>query len=632
MKVLVVSGFLGAGKTTFITEMARRSRRKFVVMENEMGAVGVDGGLLSDALGDGIEVWELTQGCICCSMKSDFATSVLTIESALQPEYLLVEPTGVGMLSRIMDNLSKIAYERIELLSPITLLDSLNCRSQAREFPELFVDQLASAGTVVFSKAENLPPEERAALEELARRHAPKAEIVSQPYGQQSADWWETLWRKALDGSLLKEEAPEAEFANSDDMHSYDDIPLPEEPPDVEIGATNPPEPPCVVEEVNVYEQAYEQAYNRLYGEKKDDGLLWGKPIKKGKVRPIDSIIEEENKVIVEGEFVKTLDKDSNLIAFNEREMRTKDISLSFNLCDGTGGLFIKMRFSAKDGNDAKAECKQLTSVLKPGMRLRIQGNVAPDRFNNDEMTLTPFGIMKIDVPERKDNAEVKRVELHCHTKMSKMDGLTPMKDLVKKAIKWGHKALAITDHGVVQAFPFCYDAAQGSDLKLIFGMEGYLISDRAEIKDELDQEAVETKKKTSRNKIKSNHIIILAKNETGLRNLYKLVSISHLRYLSGRPLLPRKVLEQHRDGLILGSACEAGELYRAMMAGASEEALEEIASKSHGGKFGARDIRNFIRKNIEDKVADIIVNDGATVSKITISANEKGIKVTSRK
>lgn len=378
---------------------------------------------------------------------------------------------------------------------------------------------------------------------------------------------------------LPKEEAQESEFSNSDDMHSYDDIPLPEEPPDVEIGATNPPEPPCVVEEVNVYEQAYEQAYNRLYGEKKDDGLLWGKPIKKGKVRPIDSIIEEENKVIVEGEFVKTLDKDSNLIAFNEREMRTKDISLSFNLCDGTGGLFIKMRFSAKDGNDAKAECKQLTSVLKPGMRLRIQGNVAPDRFNNDEMTLTPFGIMKIDVPERKDNAEVKRVELHCHTKMSKMDGLTPMKDLVKKAIKWGHKALAITDHGVVQAFPFCYDAAQGSDLKLIFGMEGYLISDRAEIKDELDQEAVETKKKTSRNKIKSNHIIILAKNETGLRNLYKLVSISHLRYLSGRPLLPRKVLEQHRDGLILGSACEAGELYRAMMAGASEEALEEIAS-----------------------------------------------------
>ena len=74
MKVLVVSGFLGAGKTTFITEMARRSRKKFVVMENEMGAVGVDGGVLSSSLGQSFDIWELTQGCICCSMKADFAS------------------------------------------------------------------------------------------------------------------------------------------------------------------------------------------------------------------------------------------------------------------------------------------------------------------------------------------------------------------------------------------------------------------------------------------------------------------------------------------------------------------------------------------------------------------------------
>lgn len=206
MKVLVISGFLGAGKTTFITEMARRCRQKFVVMENEMGAVGVDGGFLSSSLGDGIEVWEMTQGCICCSMKSDFATSVLTIENALQPEYLLVEPTGVGMLGRIMDNLGKIAYERIEILSPITILDSLNCRQSAQEFPELFADQLASAGTVVFSKAEHLPSEEKAALEALVRTYAPSADIVSQPYGQQAAAWWDGLWRKAVDGTLLKEE------------------------------------------------------------------------------------------------------------------------------------------------------------------------------------------------------------------------------------------------------------------------------------------------------------------------------------------------------------------------------------------------------------------------------------------
>ena len=296
--------------------------------------------------------------------------------------------------------------------------------------------------------------------------------------------------------SNVSEEMPiVVEHADCCGVPSYEDIPLPEEPPDVEIGAIDPPEPSCVVEEADQYDQAFEEAYNRLYGEKKDDGHLWGKRIK-GKVRPIDSIIEEENRVVVEGEFVKTMDKDGKLIAFNERELRTGDIAITFNLCDGSGGLFVKMRFSARDGNDAKADAKQFKSALKPGMRLRIQGNVAPDRFANDEMTITPAGIMKIDVPERKDNAEIKRVELHCHTKMSKMDGLTPMKDLVKKALKWGHKALAITDHGVVQAFPFCYDEAKGTDLKLIFGMEGYLISDRQEANDEIDQEAVETKKK----------------------------------------------------------------------------------------------------------------------------------------
>ena len=107
-----------------------------------------------------------------------------------------------------MDNLSKIAYERIEVLSPITILDSLNYRQSHLEFPELFEDQIASAGTVVFSKAENLPSEEKAALEALVRSYAPSADIVSQPYGQQSAQWWDDLWRKSPDGSLLKEEAP----------------------------------------------------------------------------------------------------------------------------------------------------------------------------------------------------------------------------------------------------------------------------------------------------------------------------------------------------------------------------------------------------------------------------------------
>lgn len=384
------------------------------------------------------------------------------------------------------------------------------------------------------------------------------------------------------DGDGNKCQLPGADYSTLADRYEVtdctgeplpDDIPLPPEPPDMEIGATEPPLPPCI----EPVDNAYEEAYRNLYGEKKDSDLLWGKKIV-GKVRLIDSITEEENKVVVEGTFVKIMDKDSNLQTFNERELRSGAIMLMFGISDGSNGIYVKLRFDNKNGKDPRQECNAFKNLFKPGMRLRIQGDVEPDQFEFNEFVMRPTGIMKTSVEERMDNAEVKRVELHCHTKMSKMDGLTPMEDLVKKAIKWGHKALAITDHGVVQAFPFCYDAAEGSDLKLIFGMEGYLISD-SRFKDDMEREPTDTMKKTRAPKIKSNHIIILAQNETGLRNLYKLVTISHMRYLNKRPLLPRTVIEEHREGLILGSACEAGELFRAMLAGAGDKELEEIAS-----------------------------------------------------
>lgn len=206
MKILIVSGFLGAGKTTFIAEMSRRCKERFVVMENEMGAVGVDGGLLSSSSSD-IKVWELTEGCICCTMKTDFATSVLTIESALTPEFLVVEPTGVGMLSRIIENIRSIEYERIEILSPITILDARHARETARDFPEVFTDQLASAGVVVLSKTEGMSADEREAAAELVRDAAPNAEIISSPYAEQSAEWWSSLWRRDLGGEIRR--APE---------------------------------------------------------------------------------------------------------------------------------------------------------------------------------------------------------------------------------------------------------------------------------------------------------------------------------------------------------------------------------------------------------------------------------------
>ena len=137
----------------------------------------------------------------------------------------------------------------------------------------------------------------------------------------------------------------------------------------------------------------------------------------------METIIEEENRVVVEGTFVKSLDKDSNLQTFNEKELRTGDIILSFNVVDETGGLCISLRFRKSEQSDARKECNEFKNLLKPGMQLRLQGNVAPDRYNFDAMTMMRvLGIERLpDKEVRMDNAPEKRVELHCHTKMSKI-------------------------------------------------------------------------------------------------------------------------------------------------------------------------------------------------------------------
>ena len=372
---------------------------------------------------------------------------------------------------------------------------------------------------------------------------------------------------------LPPEPPEETEFVvtNCSGQPIPEEIPLPEEQPQNDLESYH------YEENGSEADADFARAYELLYGNggkgKNGNGVIWGKNFR-GEPRPLDDITEEENNVVVEGQFVKCFDKDGVLTSFNERELRTKRVKLSFNLSDDTNGIFINMYFQTLE------ECHKFKGLIKPGVYLRIMGDARRDRYAFDEMTIEPKGIMLIEKEERMDNAEVKRVELHCHTKMSKMDALTPMEDLVKKAIKWGHKALAITDHGVVQAFPFCYDAAEGSDLKLIFGMEGYLISDSGV--EGVDIEPTDSIKKKKGAKTQLDHIIILAKNETGLRNLYKLVTLSHLKYYNSRPSrpsLPRAVIEEYRDGLILGSACEAGELYRAVRAGKSEEELLKIAA-----------------------------------------------------
>lgn len=411
----------------------------------------------------------------------------------------------------------------------------------------------------------------------------------------------------------------------------------------------------------------------------------------------------------------------------------------------------------------AKEEMLETVSKLKKGCTILVKGEVQYDKYLKD-ITIKPRDIMTVKKKKKTDNAPQKRVELHLHTNMSAMDGMTPAEKLVNTAYAWGHKAIAITDHGVVQAFPEAMQAVEairdkGGDFKIIYGVEAYFVNDMVEIvtgRDDvpLDGEFIVFDTETTglnayndrlteigavrvkngeilesfntfvnpgrhipekiteltgindemvadapdegealrmffdfcgdskvlvahnapfdmgfldagarrselecgytavdtvpiaRNllpglknhkldtvakalecsefnhhracddaavlaeifvklcrrmeeereihstmeintklsgcdikKAKSYHQIILVKNKTGLKNLYKLVSYGHLKYYARHPRIPKSELIKHREGLILGSACEAGELYRAIVAGKKWQELCEIAS-----------------------------------------------------
>lgn len=190
MKILIVSGFLGAGKTTFIKEMANKTKKDFVVMENEYGETGIDKQILEN---DEINIWELTEGCICCSMKSDFASSILTIANTLDPEYLIVEPTGVGVLSNVIQNIRQIEYERISLLEPITILD-YNCfDSYMIKYHDIYVDQIKEAKTIIISKGDILQFDDIKTMTDKIKSINPDARIQIEHYSKQDIDWWNSL-------------------------------------------------------------------------------------------------------------------------------------------------------------------------------------------------------------------------------------------------------------------------------------------------------------------------------------------------------------------------------------------------------------------------------------------------------
>ena len=276
--------------------------------------------------------------------------------------------------------------------------------------------------------------------------------------------------------------------------------------------------------------------------------IIMGSPITVDAI-PIRDIGSESGTVTLEGEIFKT---DSRTISEDSK-------LASIYVTDKITSICVKAFVVNRKWDDIEEH-------LPVGSTVKIQGKAQWDRFDN-AVTVMADSIEKTEKKERQDTYPEKRVELHCHTKMSAMDGLNVTTNVVETAEKWGHKAVGITDHGVVQAFPDASHAAR--EIKVLYGCEGYLYDDTGLI---AEDGTIDYKVR------KTNHIIIYAKNRTGLRNLYKLVSMSHLDYFYRRPRIPRSVLQANREGLILGSACEAGEVYCAIREGKPDDELERIA------------------------------------------------------
>lgn len=196
MEILIISGFLGAGKTTFIQSLAKATKRQYVIVENEFSDIGIDGDLLKNQPeSPALEIKEISEGCICCSTNIDFASTVLTIANAIDPDYLIVEPSGVAFLQRILQNLQKIVYERIRILDPIAIVDGQHYLQSMHNYPAYFFDQVASAKHIVISKSEKFSQNDFLHLKENLPLDA-HARFIPQHYSKWNDATWKSLFSK----------------------------------------------------------------------------------------------------------------------------------------------------------------------------------------------------------------------------------------------------------------------------------------------------------------------------------------------------------------------------------------------------------------------------------------------------
>lgn len=208
-KVDIVSGFLGAGKTTLIKKLINEGFKgeKLVLIENEFGEIGIDGGFLKEG---GIEITEMNSGCICCSLVGDFGAALKDVLSNYKPDRVIIEPSGVGKLSDVIKAVQNVDQEvDAKLNCKTAVVDALKCKMYMKNFGEFFNNQIENASCIILSRTQKVSQEKLEECVDMIREHNQKATIVTTPWDIMSGEKLLEAMEGAvsLEEELMREEA-----------------------------------------------------------------------------------------------------------------------------------------------------------------------------------------------------------------------------------------------------------------------------------------------------------------------------------------------------------------------------------------------------------------------------------------
>ena len=218
-KIDIYSGFLGAGKTTLIKKMISEGYKgeKLVLIENEFGEIGIDGGFLQEA---GINITEMNSGCICCSLVGDFGRALTQVIDEYHPDRIIIEPSGVGKLSDVIGAVEKVTCEDVQLGSTVAVVDANKVKVYMKNFGEFYNNQVETAACIILSRTDSVPQKKLDTAVQMLKEHNPNATIVTTPWGELTGD----QLKEAMEGgATIAKIIAEMKSAQHHHHHDHDE-------------------------------------------------------------------------------------------------------------------------------------------------------------------------------------------------------------------------------------------------------------------------------------------------------------------------------------------------------------------------------------------------------------------------